>query len=297
MTNPDTAQVDAEAQAIAEAQAGYDGKARAQAPAAEVVEVKSAEQPLADSTQAASDEDPDEPDLSAEPATPSAADAVTRQLEDLKAQVRELASNNADAATVRQMHGEIGNINRTLKQLKALEKDDAPAVDDMAAAIQKAEEIASEFPEIAGPLVTAIKALQARLPSPAAATEQDDTQTEAAPAVDPAEAARQVKAKVAIESLDEVHPDRHQIKETREFKDWFAAKPPEYQSKVKTSWNAAVVAQCFTDYKATVAARKRKQERLDAAATPQGLPRSTPSTISDDEAARIGYERARGKRL
>ena len=286
------AEVDAEAQAIAEAQAGYDGKARAQAPAPEVAAVRPGEPPLADSALSASDEDSDdEPHLEAEPAKLSAQEAVSQQLEDLKAQVRELASKNADSETVRKMHGEIGNINRTLQKLKALEKAKAPADDELAAALKSAEEVAEEFPDFAGPLVKALKVLQSRMP--AAAPEQD-TQAEV---VDPAELERNARVKAAIESLDEVHPDRHAIRETKEFKDWFAAKPPEYQSQVKTSWNAAVVAQCFTDFKATVAARKRKQERLDAAATPQGLPRATPSAISDEQAARIGYERARGKRL
>lgn len=301
--NLTSAELDAEAQAIAEAQAGYDGKARAQAPAPEVA-VTTAEPPLADPAQPESDEDADaEQDPPAEPAKPTAQEAVAAQLEDLKAQVRELASKNADGETVRKMHGEIGNINRTLKQLKALEKAEAPADDELAAALKNAEDVATEFPDLAGPLVKALKVLQSRMAAPAP---EKDTQTEQEVDEDsdqvltPEQRAamqRDLEAKIAIKSLDEVHPDRHAIKETREFKEWFAAKPPEYQSKVKTSWNAAVVAQCFTDFKATVAARKRKQERLEAAATPQGMPRSTPSTISDEEAARRGYERARAKRL
>jgi hypothetical protein len=299
-TETQSAEVDVEAQALADATAGYNSKARAQAPAEPEVAAVQAAQPLADSAQTASastpDPEEDEPDLTAEAVTPSAEAAIAQQLEDLKAQVREMKASGADAETVRKMHGDIGEINRTLKQLKALEKADAPADDELAAALKDAETVAGEYPELAGPLVKAIRVMQARMATPAA---KEETTEVVAPAqtVDPQRLRLQVQQEEAIKALDEVHPDRHQVKESAEFKTWFATKPPEYQKKVTTSWNPAVVAQPFTDFKAYVAARKRKQDRLEAAATPQGLPRATPTTISDEEAARRGYERGRGKRL
>lgn len=301
MTNPETQSAEAaEAQALQEALAGYQGKARAQAPAAEVQDVKDQPAALAEPAPSADEEDNDpsppesEPAAPAQPEQPSAQDVVARQLEDLKAQVRELASHSPDAEAVRKMHGDIGNINRTLKKLKALEE--APAGDELAAALKKADEIAGEFPEIAGPLVNAIKALQSRLPSPPA--EPDPEEESAAPAVDLEQERQKAQREAAIKALDEVHPDRHQIKETPEFKRWLAAKPPEYQKKVTTSWNPAVVAQPFTDFKAHLAAQQRRKDRLEGAVTPQGVPSTgTPPTISDEEAARRGYERARAKRL
>lgn len=292
LTTEQTSVDEAEAQAIAEAQAGYEGKARAQAPA-ETQPVEQ-EQPLADSAP-----EEQEPDPQAEP-EPSPQDAVAAQLDDLKAQVKQLAERNADADTVRKMHGEIGNINRTLKQLKALEKADAPAEDEMAAALKDAEAIAGEYPEIAGPMVRAIKALQARLPAPVVQEEQPQAEEDQQPAqAAPAQKSpEQIAQEAAVKALDEVHPDRHTVKESAEFKGWFAQwMTPEYRKKVTSSWNPAVVAEPFTAFKAWKAAQQRKQERLDAAATPQGLPRATPSTISDEEAARIGYERAKAKRL
>lgn len=290
MDEQETTTTTEEAQAIAEAMAGYQGKARAQAPAEESVKEPAA--PLADSTPPASEEDPDEEPTAQAEAKP--ADAIAQHLEDLKAQVKELAaSKGADADAVRKMHGEIGNINRTLQKLKALDKANAPANDELVAAITEAEQTATEFPESAGPLVKAIKLLQSRLPAPA---EEEDTATE--PTVDLEEERRQAARKAAIEALDEVHPDRMTIKESPEFKTWYATwKTPEYRKRVEASWNPAVVAEPFSDWKATLAARKRKQDRLEAAATPQGLPHSTPSAISDEEAARRGYERMRGKRL
>jgi hypothetical protein len=290
-TDTPVAEVDAEAQAIADAQVGYSGKARAQAPAEPVAPVKEPTA-LADPATPASDLDPDDeqPDPQAQAAKPDPTAVVTKQLEDLKAQVRELKASGADAETVRKMHGDIGEINRTLKQLKALEK--APADDELAAALKDAETVAGEYPELAGPLVKAIKAIQSRQP---AAPETQETP--AAQPVDVQAVRALAQQEAAIKALDEVHPDRHQIKESQEFKAWFASKPPEYQKKVTSSWNPAVVAEPFTDFKAYVAAQQRKKDRLAAAVTPQGLPRSAPTAISDEEAARIGYERARGKRL
>jgi len=298
MEQNDQPAVDAEAQALQDAQAGYANKARAQAPAQPQKEVETT--PLAETAQSASEPDPDlEPVPQADP-TPSPQEVLATQLEELRSQVRELKSSNADAATVRKMHGEIGDINRTLKELHAAAKANTPEeVDDLTAALKQAEETAKEYPEIAGPLLAAIKVMQARMtaPKPAEETPQAQPQkAEVTPAPHPSGYSKEQLA--AIAALDEVHPDRHVINKSAEYQAWLKAKPPEYQKKVTTSWNPAVVAQPFTDFKAFKAAQKRKQDRLDAAETPQGTPRQAqPSTLSDEEGARIGYERARRKRL
>lgn len=294
MTDVTTPVADEEAQAIQDARAGYEGKARAQAPAEPEVKAVPA-QPLADSTLPASTTDPeDEPNLSAEAPPKADAAAVAQQLEDLRAQVRDLKASGADADTVRKMHGDIGEINRTLKQLKALEKADAPAEDELAAAIKSAEETATEYPEIAGPLLKALKVLQSRMTTTPAEPEKQPADS----LPDPTLAVRIAREQAAIDALNEVHPDRLTVKETPEFKKWFAAwKTPEYRTKVTSSWNPAVVAEPFTAYKQWLGAQQRKQERLEAAVTEKGTPLSGPTTISDEEAARIGYERARGKRL
>lgn len=296
VTTPE--QDDAEAQALAAAQLGYEGKARAQAPAEPEVKTVPA-QPLADSAQSSAS-DPDSEDEPNPPAAaqPSPIAATSAQLEDLKAQIRELKESGADAATVRKMYGDFGEMNRTLKQLTALQKTEAPAEDELAAAMRDAEEKAQEYPEIAGPLLKALKVLESRIGQPKAEPEAatPDKSTEAKPEVDPTLAVRIAREQAAIEALDEVHPDRHEINKSPEFQAWLKAKPPEYQKRVTTSWNPAVVAEPFTDFKAFKAAQKRKQERLEAATTEKGVPQSGPTTISDEEAARIGYERARKKR-
>jgi hypothetical protein len=302
MTNPETqdSQTDAEAQAVQEALVGYQGTARAQAPA-QPEEGVDAGQPLADSATdtAAPDEgsEVEEANPPAEPARTAAEDVLTHQLEDLKAQVKALAANSPNAEAVRKMHGEIGNINRTLKQL-ATSKEDAPA-DEMADALAQADLIAQEFPDIAGPLVKAIKVLQSRMPKAPEPQHEEEPETPAEPAAAPAVDAEQERMQAAIKALDEVHPDRHQIKDSEAFRKWFATwKTPEDRKKAVTSWNPAVVAQPFSDFKAWASAQQRRKDRLDAAATPQGVTaRAGTTQISDEEAARRGYDRARAKRL
>lgn len=309
VTQPTEAQV--EAQAMADAQAGYAGKARTEvetpvpAATAEVVQ-PAAGAPLADSVPpSASTPDPEPaPDPQAEPAKPSAAEAaLAQQLDDLKAQVRELKSSGADAETVRRMHGDIGEINRTLKQFAAVKAAEAPADDELAATLKSAEAVAEEYPDIAGPIVKAIKALQARAPAPAApepATPdpqpQQPTQASAPVATEERDEHGYTKVqRAAIEALDEVHPDRFEIKASPAYQTWFASwKTPEYREKALASWNPAVVAEPFTAFKAHQATLKVKQARLDAAVQPQGNAQAPTSTQLPDEAGFTrGYNRVK----
>jgi hypothetical protein len=280
-------EVETDAQALASAQAGYDRKARGTMPPAEApVAASGADAPLADQVQTPPQDapGPEESDLeAAASAAPAAAPdpiaAVTEQLGALRAQVQELASAGGAAAEVRKLHGEIGNINRTLKKLEAAKPADAPAAEDeLAAALKQAEAVAEEFPEIAGPLVKALKAFHAKSAQATVDVEKERL------------AARQ---QAAIDALNELHPDRLEINKTPDFKKWLATKPPEYQKKVNTSWNPAVLSSMYDEFKASVAARTRRQERLEAAAQPQGTGASGPTTIPDEEGARIGYKRAR----
>lgn len=313
MTDPVTqpTEVQAEAQALAEAQAGYASKARAAAeltaPAPATAAVQpAAGAPLADSVPlSASAPDPEPaPDLQAEPAKPTAAEAaLTQQLEDLKAQVRELKSSGADAATVRKMHGEIGDINRTLKQFAAVKAAEAPAGDELAAALKAAEGVAEEYPDIAGPIVKAIQAMQTRSPASAAAPEPETPEpqqqgTTPAPTADAEERDEHGYTKVqraAIDAIDEVVPDRFEIKASPEYQTWFAAwKTPEYRKKVLSSWNPAVVAEPFAAFKAWQAQRKQKQNVIDAAVQPQGSAQAPAATTIPDEAGfQRGYARAK----
>jgi hypothetical protein len=310
MSQPETqpTEVDAEAQALAEAQAGYAGKARAPAEPsaaapADTADVQpAAATPLADSVPpSASTPDPEPaPDPQAAPAAASPEAVLRTELEDLKAQVKALKDGGADAATVRKMHGDIGEINRTLQQLRA----GAPVGEKLTAALKRAEAVAEEYPDIAAPLVDAIKAFQEQVHTPApaqAAPATPDPQpqepTHAQPAEERDANGYTAVERAAIEALNEVHPDRFTIKASPEYQAWFATwKTPEYREKVNTSWNPAVVAEPFTAFKAHLAARKKTNDRLDAAVQPQGTAQTPQSsTIPDEAGFARGY--AKVKRL
>jgi hypothetical protein len=199
------------------------------------------------------------------------------------------------------MHGEIGDINRTLKQFAAVKAAEAPAGEELAAALKAAEGVAEEYPDIAGPIVKAIKAMQTRTPAPVAPdpeTPDPQQQGTTTPPVDTEERDEHGYTKVqraAIEALDEVVPDRHAIKDTPEYQTWFAAwKTPEYRKKVTSSWNPAVVAEPFTAFKVYQAQRKQKQDVIDAAVQPQGSAQAPVATTIPDEAGfQRGYARVK----
>ena len=97
---------------------------------------------------------------------------------------------------------------------------------------------------------------------------------------------------MAIKSLDEVHPDRHQVTQSADYKQWFAALSPEIQTKVQNTWNPAVVSQHLTDFKKVVEARKSKQARLDAAVAPKGgAQKPGPTSLTNEQAAMRGYRK------
>ena len=261
-------QVDNEAAAMAEVMAGYNKTARAEEAPAEVVTPEPTPEPQ---------------EVEAEPVEETTPEpSVADELKALKAKVTALASTS-DPDAVRRMHGEIGDINRTLKKLQN-PKEEAPAEDELAAAIREAE--ASEFPEITAPLLKALKALSTTRQA------QPEQSVDIAASVS-TEVEKRLE-KYAREALEEEHPGWNETTKSPEFAAWFANKTPEYQTKYGASENPAVAARCLTEFKDSIKARQKKQTRLEAAVTPQGTPQKPgASTISDDEAILRGYQKVK----
>lgn len=260
--------VQTEAEELASAMAGYN--ARGSQPPAEEPE---ASQPETVAVEPAIDEPPPEP-------------SVADELAALKAKVK-VMSESGDSDAVRRLHGEIGNINRTIQQMQAPAKPAAPATDEVAEALASAESIADEFPEIGGPMVRALKALAAR-PAAVAPVPLPDIDGRVAAQV------TQITQRNAIEQLSEEHPDYTTVRATPEFKAWLSAKAPEFQERFNTTWNPAVVSRGLSEFKDAQAAKIKKQGRLAAAVTPRGVPQTNgPSTIPDDQGAFNGYNRKR----
>lgn len=211
--------------------------------------------------------------------------------EELKALKAKVASASSDPDAVRKLNGEIGNINRTLKAMQSTsaKTDEAPADDELAAALRNAEAAAEEYPEVVGPLVKALKASIAR--QPAAQAQPEDLAERVTAAVSKA------RETDAIEALKEEHPDFETVRDTPEYKTWLTSKPPEFQQKFLNTWNPAVVARGLTDFKDSLKKREQKQTRLATAVAPQGVPQKAgPSTLPDEAGFSVGYNKGR-KRL
>lgn len=273
-----------EAEELAAAQAGYGRKTRGDEPPVEepatqpAVEEPAGEQPAEAS--AAEMSPAPEPELT-----------VTTLAEELKALKAKVANTTSDPEAVRKLHGEIGNINRTLKALQSTpaKTDEAPADDELAAALKSAEAAAEEYPEVVGPLVKALKASIAR--QPAAQAQPEDLAERVTAAVSKA------RETDAIEALKEEHPDFMTVRDTPEYKTWLSSKPPEFQEKFNTTWNPAVVARGLTEFKDSLKKQAQKQTRLATAVAPQGVPQKAgPSTLPDEAGFSVGYNKGR-KRL
>lgn len=264
-----------EAEELASAMAGYGKTARDEPPVEEVVEPSELQEDPVPATPAI--EAPPEPTVG----------NLAQELADLRERVKSTAG---DADTVRRMHGQIGDINRTLKQLQApAQAGDAPASDELAAALKEAEAVAQEYPELAGPLVKALKVSMARQ-APAQAAPEDITERVTTEVT-------KIRQAEAIEALKEEHPDYETVRDTPEYKTWLSSKTPEFQNRFNTTWNPAVVAKGLTEFKDSLKARERKQTRLAAAVTPQGVPQQgKSSTLPDDAGFSVGYNKGR-KRL
>lgn len=208
--------------------------------------------------------------------------------DELKLLKAKVAASTSDPETMRKMHGDIGEINRTLKKLQASEKKpDAPVNDELTAALEAAENVAKEFPEIAEPLVKAIKAM--------GSTKQRATGQEPVD-IDARVSDRISKAleEKAVSELKDEHPDYRTIMFSADFDSWVKTKAPELQDRIRHTESSAAASRYLTEYKNTLQAKQKKQDRLEAAVVTKGTQQQAkPSILPDEEGAWIGYNKGR----
>jgi hypothetical protein len=88
------------------------------------------------------------------------------------------------------------------------------------------------------------------------------------------------------------------VRETPEYKSWLSSKPADFQEDFNTTWDPAVVSLGLTEFKDSLKAKARKQDRLASAVSPQGVPQQArQSTLSDEEGFSVGYYQKGRKRL
>jgi hypothetical protein len=229
-----------------------------------------------------------------------AAQLLEERLAAFKEEVRTIA--NGDPVAVRKLHGEIGDINRKLKQLEPKPAPQpAPVDEELAAAMQGAERVAEDFEELGGPLVTALKAVVANTGRRASeqstiTTEQlnEQVQVEAKRLQDAAEK-RQYDEAVIVLKTD--HPDFATVKDSPEFFAWVKAKPAELQEVIFHTENPVLAARYLTEFKDVQRVQQKKQDRLSSAITPTGVPAPTTaqSKMTADEEVMLGYQKHASK--
>lgn len=265
-------------EALASMLSGYNGARGDEPPATVAKEEENNEQPNIEPVHESENlTQQAQPDLS-----------VADELKALKLKVSALASS-VEPEIVRKMHGEIGEINRTIKQMQAPAKEAPAEEDELAAALESAEEIANEFPEIGTPLLKALRAMSKKVSS------QEPLDIDGIVSKKFASYTEQT----AVDQILEEHSDFFEVKESPEFLKWKASKSPEFQTRFNNSWNPAVVGKGISEFKAAqIDQRKREEEqqrrdkKLASAITPQGnQQKSKPSTLSDDEAFHVGYNK------
>jgi hypothetical protein len=183
---------------------------------------------------------------------------------------------------LRDAHGRIGALNDLLKQTREQKKEEGKAPVLTAVELKRVKEA---YPELSEVLTADIGEALAALK----------------PATSPEDIATLVKERVAEASHEErkqmladEHPDWEDIKKGEELWKWIATLPKEDATKFQNSANPAYVAKQLHTFKAwrdgQSKAKEKSQERLEAAITPQGVPRSGKSTVSDEDAMRTAFE-------
>lgn len=279
---------DSEQQELAEMMAGYEARGDNTPPAStqSAASEEASQQENAGSTQDGhTGQEGNQSDDQIEAGTP-ATDLVAK-LEELKAEVRANASQHSPDS-VRKLYGEIGNINRTLQSLQDAMPKPAPVKDSLTAAMEDADRLAEEYPELAGPLVNAMKEVAKTKPV-----------QEAPATVDPDLIQQQVNQRLraqAVESLEYEHPDFAQVIDSPEFSKWVDSKPADMQARIRNTENPTLAARFLTEFKDSQRqqqqVQQKKTNRLEQAITPRGAPQPpAKSKLTEDEEIMAGYLR------
>lgn len=290
-----------EAEAMASMMAGYNARS-ANALPADVPQNQSAQPESIPANDV-----PIEAPQGGEQETPAAApaepvkDAAALMREQLAAFKEEVRTIVGDPTTVRKLHGEIGDINRKLKQLEAKPAPrPAPVDEELAAAMQGAERVAEDFQELGGPLVTALKAVAKAGNKPQ--EQQGLTQEQISEQIETrakqlleSEQERQHNEAVTVLKMD--HPDFTDVMRSPEFDAWVKAKPADLQETIRHTENPLLAGRFLTEFKDSRRAQEKKQGRLAAAVTPTGVaaPVAAPSKLTADEEIMLGYSKTASK--
>lgn len=103
-----------------------------------------------------------------------------------------------------------------------------------------------------------------------------------------------VKNDELVTILHTAHPDRFEIQQTPEWTQWISGLQDHQRTAVMNSRDPFYVSAMISKFKAfrdqQVSKAVKSKQRIEAAVTPDGVRPTSPSTISDDEAAQKAFE-------
>lgn len=191
---------------------------------------------------------------------------------------------------LRKLHGRIGDLNSQLQQaLKTKEAEGKPA----ALTSLELKRMKAEYPDMAGYLQEDLAETLAGLKQAAPDPKVIDTIV--------SDRVERQMSELRDAAVTDVHENWKADlfadgKRTPEYDAWLKTMPPDEAEKLEHSNNPYYVIKKlnqFYDWRSKEAkAKTEKQERLQAAITPKGVPRAGQSTLSDEEAMRKGFNEA-----
>lgn len=193
------------------------------------------------------------------------------------------------AEEMRKLHGKMGEFNQRLQQFQA-----APTAANSEAQKEAMQRLSEDYPELA----QAMKPLFEGRSGPSVSQEQVAAIVREQVGQAQAQTTQTITELRAELELTTAHPDWKSALNTPEFAKWMATKPADYQAMATSSWDInGVVAPALTEFKAwkntTYVKSREKQARLEAAATPTGVPSRTQAKLPDSAGLNVGFNRIR----
>lgn len=188
------------------------------------------------------------------------------------------------------VYGKLGEYQRKINELA-----NKPA--GLALTKEKLTRLSAEFPDLAEMLAEDLSALQ--LASPASDFDPEKVNEIVQQRVGEALQAQQRETEKKL--LTMAHRDWRDVIRSDDWKVWRGTLTADAQQILDSSWSAEQLSEqinTFKDWKKSTveqaeATRQRRSNRLERSATPNGMPASAPTVISEEQALSAGFKKVR----
>ena len=233
-----------------------------------------------------------EPEPEPEPQPEPEPDPVALLKEEIANLKNQLQHNND------KVFGKLGEAFRELQNLKQAKPAGVELTeDDLADAF-------ADYPELRRDTLKALNVLAKKQgvsvkEEPAAPMSQafDPAEVERIAAQRASEAAEAVRKQMALERLEDQHPDWKNVIQTKQWNDWITRQPPEVQEQAANSWDVRFVAKLLSDHKASLTRKETSKKRLESAVTPQGVATDGPPATTEADEFMAGFKSVASRRL